>query len=76
MFASPLYSYVSICTSSDDEEDNPTVSEKLRKQVVDLLQNGTETELQAVPNMNPKKLELLTSNRPYDDWATVVNDFA
>ncbi|XP_065216787.1 SWI/SNF-related matrix-associated actin-dependent regulator of chromatin subfamily A containing DEAD/H box 1 homolog [Planococcus citri] len=61
---------------SDEEEPALKVNSSLRVKVVELLDNGTELELYAVPNMNPKKLELIVSNRPYTDWKTTEKKFS
>lgn len=44
----------------------------LRTQVLDLLNNGTEKDLNAFPNMSSKKMELIFANRPYSTWIDAV----
>lgn len=60
---------------SDEDEVNLGINTALRKQVIDLLQNGSEKDLNAVSNMNAKKLDLILANRPYDNWLTTVRIF-
>ncbi len=46
----------------------------LRQRVVDLLDTGTEKDLNDVPNMSSKKLQIILANRPYGTWGETVSN--
>lgn len=61
--------------SDDEDEEDVPVNVVLRTQVIDVLNNGTEKDLNVFPNMNPKKMELIFANRPYTTWIDAVSTF-
>lgn len=55
-------------SDEDSDDDTSYIMTKDRKKVVDFLNTGTASEFITVRSLSAKKIELLTSLRPFDDW--------
>lgn len=55
-------------SDEDSDDDTSYIMTKDRKKVVEFLNTGTASEFIAVRSLSAKKIELLLSLRPFDDW--------
>lgn len=55
-------------SDEDSDDDTSYVMTKDRKKVVEFMNTGTASEFIAVKSLSAKKIELLLSLRPFDDW--------
>ncbi|XP_028968151.1 SWI/SNF-related matrix-associated actin-dependent regulator of chromatin subfamily A containing DEAD/H box 1 [Galendromus occidentalis] len=66
--------YMSSDSESEDERLAQPSSElaKIRKQVLEFLNEATEMELEAVPNLSKKRVEKILSMRPFSSYEATV----
>lgn len=55
-------------SEEDSDDDTSFLMTKGRKQVLEFLNTGTNSELMAVKSLSAKKIEVLLPLRPFNDW--------
>lgn len=55
-------------SEKDSDDDTSFIMTEERKEVIDFLNTATNGELMAVRSLSAKKIEILLSIRPIDDW--------
>lgn len=55
-------------SDEDSDDDTSYVMTKGRKKVVEFLNTGTASEMIAVRSLSAKKIEVLMTLRPFNDW--------
>ena len=54
--------------SGESDEDGPTISSRMQKKIIDLIQNSSEEELTTISQCSTKKADVLVSLRPFLSW--------